>query len=177
MEPVVQPMATPFATLTALYILDHAARNMAGAEVTMPIAEQDVSPDHARPRLVQPAQLVVSLLVLTADAVPLLVVLLVMLQVHMVAAVRLMDFAVLLQITASSQMAAKMDALMAPAQLQHRLLHPQLSQPVALHLRHLGNLSLHLLHQHFQLRPQAVHLQQRMDPAVLATATQSVVIG
>lgn len=148
-------MATPFATPTALYILDHVARNMAGAVVMMPIVVQDVSPGHARPRL---AQLVVQLLVMTADAVPLLVVLHVMLKVHLVAAVRLTDSAAPLLITASSQMAAKMDALMAPAQLQHRLFHPQLFQPVALHLRHLGNLSLHLLHQHFQLRPQAVHL-------------------
>jgi hypothetical protein len=90
----------------------------------------------------------------------------------------LVDFAAPLQITASSQMAAKMDALMAQAHLQHRLLHPQVSHPLAFHhLRHLKNQSSHLLHQHFQLRWQAVHLQQLMDPAVLATATQSVVTG
>jgi hypothetical protein len=163
-------MATPFAIPTALYILDHVARNMAGAVVMMPIVVQDASLGHARPRL---AQLVVQLLVMTADAVPLLVVLHVMLKVHLVAAVRLTDSAAPLLITASSQMAAKMDALMALAQLQQPLLHPL----VLHHLRHLKNQLLHLPHQHFQLPLQAVHLQQLMDPAVLATATQSVVTG
>lgn len=143
-------MATPFAILTALYTPDHAARNMAGAVVMMPIAVQDVSPGHARP-LAQP---VVQLLVLTADVVPLLVVLHVMLKVHLAAAVHPTDSAAPLQITASSPMVAKMDALMVQAHLQHCLLH----HPLRLRLRHLKNQSSHLLHRHFQPPRQAVHL-------------------
>jgi hypothetical protein len=88
------------------------------------------------------------------DIPRLLVVLHVMLKVHLVAAVHPTDSAAPLQITASSPMVAKMDALMVQAHLQHCLLH----HPLRLRLRHLKNQSSHLLHRHFQPPRQAVHL-------------------